>query len=577
MRLILFTCILFFVSFFEAQNFTLDIKGLKTKIKYKNTHNTEENAITEINKVIKYLQTKGYLLASYDSIKSLNKVLSVKINEGEIYKWANLKIGNLNSGVANLIGYNEKQFNSVNFNPQQTVKLINKIITYYENHGHPFVTVKLDSVEIDSNTINATLNVNKNKLYIIDSVVIIGNLRLNKKFLQNYISIKEKDFYNETLLKDISKKIKQLPFINEKQPQMVRLTDKQNKLLLFLDKKNASQFDGIIGFLPDANTKKTIVTGDVKLKLINGILKNGETIDVQWRRIQNQTSDFKGRFIYPYLFGFPFGIDYNIRLFKKDTTFLEVQNNFGLQYYFSGLNYIKAFYKIKSTNLLSTTGYSLITTLPDYADVQTFSYGLATGMEFLDYKFNPRKGISINASTQAGTKKIIKNNKVNEIAYNGLKLNSTQYQLELDFASYLPIYKNNILKFGLQAASVFGNTSLFKNELFRFGGFRTLRGFNEESIYASSYVIPTIEYRYLFAKNSNLFIFSEGAWYENNAGLTYIKDIPYSFGAGISIETKAGILTLSYSQGQQFNNGFDGRNGKIHIGLVALLWGMVII
>jgi outer membrane protein assembly factor BamA len=571
MRLILFTCILFFVSFFEAQNFTLDIKGLKTKIKYKNTHNTEENAITEINKVIKYLQTKGYLLASYDSIKSLNKVLSVKINEGEIYKWANLKIGNLNSGVANLIGYNEKQFNSVNFNPQQTVKLINKIITYYENHGHPFVTVKLDSVEIDSNTINATLNVNKNKLYIIDSVVIIGNLRLNKKFLQNYISIKEKDFYNETLLKDISKKIKQLPFINEKQPQMVRLTDKQNKLLLFLDKKNASQFDGIIGFLPDANTKKTIVTGDVKLKLINGILKNGETIDVQWRRIQNQTSDFKGRFIYPYLFGFPFGIDYNIRLFKKDTTFLEVQNNFGLQYYFSGLNYIKAFYKIKSTNLLSTTGYSLITTLPDYADVQTFSYGLATGMEFLDYKFNPRKGISINASTQAGTKKIIKNNKVNEIAYNGLKLNSTQYQLELDFASYLPIYKNNILKFGLQAASVFGNTSLFKNELFRFGGFRTLRGFNEESIYASSYVIPTIEYRYLFAKNSNLFIFSEGAWYENNAGLTYIKDIPYSFGAGISIETKAGILTLSYSQGQQFNNGFDGRNGKIHIGLVALL------
>ncbi|MCA0429215.1 MAG: hypothetical protein LCH32_01805 [Bacteroidetes bacterium] len=571
MRLILFICLLFSVSYLEAQNITLDIIGLKTKIKYKTSHNTLENAKVELNKVIQQLQTKGFLLANYDSINSLNNVLRVNIIEGKIFKWANLKIGNLNLNVANLVGYNEKQFNAINFNPQQTVKLINKVITYYENHGYPFVSVKLDSVKIDSNLIQASINVNKNKLYTIDSVVVIGNLKLNKKFLHNYISIKEKDFYNEALLKDVSKKIRQLPFVNEKQPQMVRLTDKQNKLLLFLDKKNASQFDGIIGFLPDANTKKTIVTGDLKLKLINGILKNGETVDVQWRRIQNQTSDFKGRFIYPYLFGFPFGIDYNIRLFKKDTTFLEVQNNFGLQYYFSGLNYIKAFYKIKNTNLLSTTGYSLITNLPDYADVQTFSYGLATGMEFLDYKFNPRKGISISASSQVGTKKIIKNNKVNEIAYNGLKLNSTQYQLELDFASYLPIYKNNILKLGVQAASVFGNTSLFKNELFRFGGFRTLRGFNEESIYASSYVIPTVEYRYLFSKNSNLFLFSEGAWYENNAGLTYIKDLPYSFGAGISIETKAGILTLSYSQGQQFNNGFDGRNGKIHIGLVALL------
>ncbi len=571
MRFILFICILFSVSIIEAQNITLNIYGLKNKIKYKASHNNEENAKTELDNIIQQLQNKGYLLAHYDSLISINNTISVKINEGEIYKWANLKIGNLNPTVANSVGYTEKQFNAVNFNPQQTVKLIRKIISYYENHGYPFVTIKLDSVTINSNTILASLNVNKNKLYIIDSVVVIGNLKLNKKFLQNYISIKNNDLYNEVLIKNVSKKIRQLPFINEKQPQIVRLTDKQNKLLLFLDKKNASQFDGIIGFLPDVNTKKTVVTGDVKLKLINGILKNGETVDVQWRRIQNQTSDFKGRFIYPYLFGFPFGIDYSIRLFKKDTTFLDVQNNFGLQYYFNGLNYIKAFYKIKSTNLLSTSGYSLITTLPDYADVQTISYGLATGMELVDYKFNPRKGITLNLSSQVGSKKIIKNNKVNEIAYNGLKLNSTQYQAELDFASYIPIYKQNVLKFGLQAASIFGNTTLFKNELFRFGGFRTLRGFNEESIYASSYVLPTIEYRYLFAKNSNLFLFTEGAWYENNAGLNYIKDTPYSFGAGISIETKAGILTLSYSLGQQFNNGFDGRNGKIHIGLVALL------
>ena len=38
----------------------------------------------------------------------------------------------------------------------------------------------------------------------------------------------------------------------------------------------------------------------------------------------------------------------------------------------------------------------------------------------------------------------------------------------------------------------------------------------------------------------------------------------------LNFETKAGILTLNYALGNQFNNGFDLRNGKIHFGLTAL-------
>ena len=126
------------------------------------------------------------------------------------------------------------------------------------------------------------------------------------------------------------------------------------------------------------------------------------------------------------------------------------------------------------------------------------------------------------------------------------------------------------MRLGLQGASVFGNSTIFKNELFRIGGLKTLRGFDEESIYVSTYVIPTIEYRFLFAQNSNLLLFTEGAWYENNSNGMYIKDMPMSVGAGINFETKAGILSLNYAIGNQFGNGFDVRSGKIHFGLTAL-------
>lgn len=61
--------------------------------------------------------------------------------------------------------------------------------------------------------------------------------------------------YNEAVFAGVSKKIKQLPFITEKSPPVMRLTDKQNKLYLFLNKKNASQFDGIVGILPNEMVK----------------------------------------------------------------------------------------------------------------------------------------------------------------------------------------------------------------------------------------------------------------------------------------------------------------------------------
>jgi outer membrane protein assembly factor BamA len=456
------------------------------------------------------------------------------------------------------------------FRYKEVARSLEKIILYYENNGYPFASVSLDSVNTDDNKLSAVLNVKKNKYFKIDSIRVIGTAKVNKGFLQRYLSVKPNMAYNEEVMKSVSQKIRQLPFVIEKQTQRVQLTERTNKLLLFLDKKDASQFDGIIGLLPDADTKKTVITGDVKLKLVNGIFRNGETFDAEWRRLRSQTQDLNTHVIYPFLFGTPVGADYTLKLYRKDTTFIDINNNIGLQYYFKGLNYLKVFYKQRATNLISTSGLDYVTTLPDYADISTQSYGLGVFYEKLDYRFNPHKGFSITINGQIGNRDIKKNPKINEIAYNGLQLRSTQYQFDGNIAYYLRLQGNNVLKFGLQGASVFGNSTIFKNELFRIGGLKTLRGFDEETIYTSTYFIPTLEYRFLFAQNSNLLLFAEGAWYENNSNHQYIKDTPVSVGAGVNFETKAGILTLNYALGNQFGQGFDLRNGKIHFGLTAL-------
>lgn len=540
------------------------------KLNYKKKVADRNEAFKELENVLLTLQYKGYLLASADSIYGDSSSMTAVVSQNNLYKTAILKLGNLDPNLASKLGISEKLYFNKPFHYREVARSLEKIILHYENNGYPFTSVNLDSVNTENNQLSAVINVKKNKFFKIDSIKVVGTVKVNPRFLNRYLAVKPNMAYNEEIMKSISQKIRQLPFIVEKQPQRVQLTERINKLILFLDKKDASQFDGIIGLLPDADKKKTVITGDVKLKLVNGILRNGETFDLEWRRLQSQTQDFNGRMIYPYLFGSPVGTDYALKIYRRDTTFIDITNNIGIQYYFSGLNNFKIFYKQRTSNLISTSGLDVAVALPDYADITTNSYGAGITLEKLDYRFNPRKGISLIINGQTGNRTIRKNPKINEAAYDGLLLRSTQYQFDGVINAYIHLRGNSVLRLGAQGASVFGNSTVFKNELFRIGGLKTLRGFDEETIYTSTYVIPTIEYRFLFAQNSNLLLFAEGAWYENNSNHQYIKDTPVSVGAGVNFETKAGILTLNYALGNQFHQGFDLRNGKIHFGLTAL-------
>lgn len=557
-----------------AQNvFKLSIDNIEkelvfNRLNYKKEFQNVALLKKEVNAIYLTLLAEGYIMASVDSLTHDSVIYTAHITTGKKHTWVNLSYNKNQQEVITKLGYNEHFFSKRPFKYTELTRLIEKIIVYYENNGYPFTQVKLDSLKFVNEKVKAHLNIEKNIFIKLDSLVVEGNGKVNQKFLYRYLNIKNSMPYNEEVFKSVSKKLKQLPFLTETKPALLRLTDKENKLFLFLDKKNASQFDGIIGILPSENGK-TIFTGDVKIKLINSILKNGETFDINWRRLQTQTQDLKASVIYPYLFGLPVGVDYNIKLYKKDTTFIDVNNAIGFNYYYSGLNYIKAFYKQRNANLISTSGLSTITVLPDYADISTKSYGLGFGFEKLDYKYNPKKGVSIAIQASLGNRQIKKNPKVNDVVYSTIALKSTQYQIEGTVIGYIKLRKNNILKLSSQFASVFGNT-IYKNELLRIGGLRTLRGFNEESIYTSTYVIPTIEYRFLFEKNSNLFLLAEGAWYENASNGNYLNDTPISFGAGINFDTKAGIFNLGYAIGKELGNSFDLRTGKIHAGLTAL-------
>jgi hemolysin activation/secretion protein len=541
-------------------------KDLVDKIDYQKYFYTKEAREKELQQILFIVFDNAYLAAQYDSLKEDSTFLTAYLNIGARYKWAHLKHGNVDEGVLSQIGFREKLYNNKPVYFKDVKKIQQGLITYYENNGYPFASVKLDSVVINGPELSGVLKITKNKLEKIDSVLIKGNAKIAKVYLYNYLGVKPGGLYNESQLIKINTRLAELPFVHATRSANIVFTERYNKLFLYLEKKRASQFDGIVGILPDNITGKILFTGDIHLNLQNG-LGWGELIDLNWRRLETQTQDMKMRLVYPFLLKSPLGIDYNFKLYKKDTSFLEVNQNIGLQYLLIGGNYFKVFYNNKVSSLLSTKGLEFVTTLPPNIDVSTNLYGIGLKFEKLDYRLNPRKGFYTLMNASAGTKTIRKNVKLNPVAYDGLKLNSTLYTADFDGSLFIPAFSRMTVKLGLQAAFLQGETT-FQNELFRIGGLKSLRGFDEESIYASSFSIVKLEYRYILEQNSYMYVFGDGAWYENKSVKDYVRDTPYGFGGGISFQTKAGIFSISYALGSQFNNPIQLRSGKIHFGIV---------
>lgn len=559
---------------FAQRQFTLSIVGtpdddVLRKVKYENTFTTIAAREKEIHSVLVSLWNDGYLAARTDSIRQDSTSQTVYINAGQQYQWAVLSPGNVDDEILSFAGYHKRNFRNKIFKVKEVARIQERILLWCENNGYPFASIRLDSVEFENDgRIKSQLNLTRNRFTKIDSIIVKGSLKTSEAFLYNYIGIAPGDPYSESKIAALSPRIKELSFAKESKPFTILFTDRYTKLTLYLDKKKAGQFDGIVGILPD-NSGNVVFTGDVRLKLQNS-LRRGELIELNWRRLQTQTQDLKAKISYPYLFRTPAGIDYSIKLYRRDTSFLHVQQVFGLQYIFTGNTGIRAYVKNTSSSLLATTGMENLTTLPSTADISAISYGLGAHIEKLDYKFNPTRGWLVDFTWDIGTRTIKENSGLNPVIYEGLKLKTAAYSSSLTIEKFWPMGKRMTILSGIKSAWAFNSGFLLRNELSRIGGLTTLRGFDEESIFASSYAITTIEYRFLLEQNSWFFAFYDQGWYENDSKDTFVTDTPYGFGTGVTFETKAGIFALTYALGSQFGQPVQFRSGKIHVGFIGL-------
>ena len=572
MRILILAVLLFGAKFSRAQNNMLEIKGIEEiKINYQNIVKDSNESIIISKAVLRELFKLGYLTASIDSSFFPKGSHSVYISANQQIEWARLGIGNITKETLEAIDFAPSTFENKKFSAIQLNRFLKKTAIFFENRGYPFVSIQLNNVQfLKSNQISADLFLEKNTFYKIDSIKITGNSGIDKTYLSNYIGISEGDPYQEDKIASIENRIREIPFIVLKSRPEIQFFENEVKIVIALERKKASRFDGVVGLLTNESTGRLELTGDVDLRLTNAINK-GETFGLNWRKLKGNSQDLNVDIIYPYLFKTPFGVDLDFKLFKRDTTFLDLETKIGINYLLERGDFISLFLKNKSSSLLSKGVFENAVQLPELGDIRINSFGLEYARNKTNYKYNPTRGLNLQFNFSAGRKELKKISTIeqnNPELYDSIQLITNQLKGGILLEYYLPKADRSTLKFANRSASLYSER-IYTNELLRIGGLRTFRGFDEESISASSYSIFTLEYRFLLDRNSFFSIFSDYGWYESDiTGNALITDNPFGIGAGISFETKAGIFTFNYAVGSQMGNPINLRAAKIHFGFI---------
>ncbi|MGO3706797.1 MAG: POTRA domain-containing protein [Mesonia hippocampi] len=424
-------------------------------------------------------------------------------------------------------------------------KLLKKINVFYTEKGYVFQEVRLSNISIKQDLLEAQLKIKQQQQRKVSAIKIKGYKNFPKPFLKYKYKIKPGIVFNKDQITKQTEKINSLGFASQIKPPEVLFTKDSTTLYLYLKKKNANTFDGFIGFTNSEGDFQ--LTGNANLLLKNNF-NAGEELNIHYLNDGKSQTQFSASVKIPFLFNSPIGIAANLNITKQDSSFTNNTQEIKLSYQATPSLQTSIGYRAISSNNL--TENILIQNQED------FNKTFAT----LNLNYTPTSSTSlikehsyIETSIGAGSNKT-NNNKTQQFFIETTASHS--FTLNARNSIYL---KNN--------TAYLDSKNYLTNELYRFGGTNSLRGFTENQLYASFYTSLQTEYRYLL--NPNIYIHSiiDFANFSNASDKKFNKNY-YSLGFGLGLRNKQSLLKLSFANGMHDNQSFNLQNTIVHISLI---------
>ena len=419
-----------------------------------------------------------------------------------------------------------------------------KLNEFLSNKGFPFNSAKLTNIErFENDNLMAEIEINFEKERKIDKIVVKGYENFPDSYLKYLTKYKIGEKFNLDEIQQNSELLNQLRFVKQIKKPEILFTEDSTSIYLYLEKQKRNNFDGFIGFSSDESDNNVQFQGYLDFELVNNF-NFGEEIQFLYKSEKNADRILKANVDLPYIFKSPVGANLGLILTKKDSSFVTNEQ------------FVSFFYK-NSRNHKFSLGIRSIQSdeqleIPnaDFQDYETF---------FSDFIYEYSKYNQDNLLFP------IKENYLFKISQ-GKRTSNDQQNNQL----FINMDLTKIFDFGLKnsiylnfKSEILDSETYFSNELSRFGGANSIRGFDENSFFSNKYFLLITEYR--LKLNNTIYINSifDVGNYENKLINAY-NNI-YGVGMGVGLLTKGGIFSLSYALGSDMKQTLDTKNAKIHI------------
>lgn len=517
------------VSDIRAENNVIDSIG------YQKKHVNTKSIIDEVQKISNQLLQIGYLE---------NQLLDSKKRNDTLYQF-NLKLGNQTKSIHIYVDtsptLNQFKNHTVVIPILKTQAYLKQKLDELELRGFSLVTLQLTDFKKENNQLFARLKINENSKRVLNEIVINGYEKFppgHKKNIQRQYRNKT---FNKNNLNKIYKDFNSFRFISQTRYPEILFTEDSTKVYVYLEKSKANRFDGYIGFSNDEESNLKF-TGYLDLTLIN-ILNSGEEFNLYWKSDDNKQVTFNAAIEVPYIFKSPLGIKAYLNIFKQDSTFQNTKTAIDLGYYFTYSKKLFIGYQSAESSDIQNSNNVSISDFESNFITTTFDY-----KNYIDDTLFPEK-----------TKFIFKTG----LGQRTSKLEtSKQTFFELNFSHDLYLNTRNIVNLRSQNFYL-QSTNFITNELYRFGGIQSIRGFNENSLQANSFISILTEYRFILSPNLYVHSVLDYGFYEDTTNFSSNKLLGLGFGLGIL--SKNGLLNLIYANGSTSKQAIKLANSVVQI------------
>ena len=257
------------------------------------------------NKALDSLNQTGFYTLQIDSIKA-NKIY---LNKGKNYKTIWVK--------------NENIFKNSVFNPTNNLdSILSKVIDENSQKGYAFSNFKIIPKGNINDEQKVEIILNLGELRRIDAVKSINYPKLSKGYIKYGLGLKNGKIYNDEIIENASKVLSSTNYIQQLQEPQTLFKPDSTIVYIYPSKIKSNQFDGILGFGNDDQGKFKL-NGNVLLEL-NNVFNGLEQIRLNWIGTANKNTTLDLRVKLPYLFKSPIGSETELKLFKQDSIFVNI-------------------------------------------------------------------------------------------------------------------------------------------------------------------------------------------------------------------------------------------------------------